>query len=147
MRKPLRDKPLLLGMSMALYISLSEHQLREAPTFVCKLLLAESTNSHFPSTNWVEAPTSNLTQHQLGEGTHLQINPAPTGWKHQLPDLTQHQLGGSTNFQFNPAPTGWRHQPSDLTQHQLGEGTNLQLCKNPLADRDLKSPLAPPYHP
>ena len=62
MRKPLREKPLILMMSkasMAVHQFLFEHQLKEAATSECVHQLAESTNSH--------------------------CNPAPTGWKHQLP--------------------------------------------------------------
>ena len=40
----------------------------------------------YSSTNWMEAPTSNLSQHQLSEGTNLQNLQAPTcRQKHQSP--------------------------------------------------------------
>jgi hypothetical protein len=40
----------------------------------------------YSSTNWMEAPTSNLSQHQLSEGTNLQNLQAPTcRQRHQSP--------------------------------------------------------------
>ena len=72
-RKPIREKPLLLRMSRALsavHLFFYEHQIKEATTSENKHQLAESTNSH--------------------------RIPAPTGWKHQLPNSTSTHLQTET---------------------------------------------------
>ena len=68
MRKPIKEKPLLLRMSKALsaiHLFLFEHQ----------LIRLQPLNA---SINLLRAPTLIVSQHQLGESTNFQILQAPT---------------------------------------------------------------------